>query len=125
MALGLNKVLLIGFAGKDPIIHDNSGLITARFSLATGNKYKDKNTGQLIEDTEWHNIVCFSKLALIAQKIVKKGCRLYIEGSIKSSKYFKDNYEKLSFNIIAKVLISVDSVKYNNDGVDNIEIANI
>lgn len=71
--MALNKVMLIGNAGKDPEVrHLEGGSLLARFSLATTERYKDKN-GELQELTEWHNIVCWRSLAERAEKFVKKG----------------------------------------------------
>lgn len=85
--MSLNKVLLIGNVGKDPEVrHLESGAVTASFSLATSERYKDRN-GEVKDITEWHNIVCWRGLAEIVEKYVKKGTQLYIEGKIRTRSY--------------------------------------
>ncbi len=77
---GINKVILVGNLGKDPEVrHLEGGATVATFSLATGESYKDKN-GQRVEKTEWHNIVMWRGLAEVAEKFLKKGQMVYIEG---------------------------------------------
>ena len=83
--------MLIGNAGKDPEVrHLEGGSLLARFSLATTERYKDKN-GELQELTEWHNIVCWRSLAERAEKFVKKGSQLYIEGRLRSRNWEDKN----------------------------------
>lgn len=82
--MSLNKVMLIGNVGKDPEVrHLEGGSVVARFSLATTERYKDKN-GEFQEQTEWHNIVCWRLLAERAEKYVKKGSQLFVEGRLRS-----------------------------------------
>ncbi len=86
--MSLNKVLLIGNAGKDPEIrHLESGVMNATFSLATTERFRDRNSGEMREQTEWHNIVCWRNLAELAEKYVRKGTQLFIEGRIRSRSY--------------------------------------
>jgi len=81
---GVNKVILVGNLGKDPEVrHLEGGAAVASFSLATSESYKDKS-GQRIEQTEWHNIVVWRGLAEIAEKYLKKGMTIYIEGKLRS-----------------------------------------
>jgi len=83
----INKVILLGNVGKDPEIrHIPNGAAVAQFSLATSETYKDKN-GSKTTQTEWHNIVLWRGLAEIAEKYVKKGDQLYVEGKIRSRSY--------------------------------------
>lgn len=85
--MSLNKVMLIGNVGKDPEVrHLESGAVTASFTIATTEKYRDKS-GEQKEQTEWHNIVCWRNLAEIAEKYVKKGSQLFVEGKIRSRSY--------------------------------------
>jgi single-strand DNA-binding protein len=85
--MSLNKVMLIGNVGKDPEVrHLESGAATASFTLATTERYKDRN-GENKEQTEWHNIVCWRALADLVEKYVKKGTQLYIEGRIRTRSY--------------------------------------
>ncbi|HBF87814.1 MAG TPA: single-stranded DNA-binding protein [Bacteroidales bacterium] len=83
----LNKVILIGNVGKDPEIrHLEGGATVASFSLATNETFKNK-AGEKVTNTEWHNIVLWRGLAEIAEKYVKKGTPIYIEGKIKTRSY--------------------------------------
>lgn len=85
---GINKVMLIGGVGKDPEVrYTPSGAPVASLSLATDDSYKDRNTGEQVKVTDWHNIVVFGKLAEIVQQYVKKGSRLYVEGKQKTRKW--------------------------------------
>lgn len=85
--MSLNKVLLIGNVGKDPEVrHLENGSMVARFSLATTEKFKDKN-GEFQEQTEWHNVVCWRSLAERIEKYVKKGSQLFVEGKIRTGSW--------------------------------------
>ena len=90
--MSLNKVLLIGNAGRDPEVrHLESGVVTATFSLATTEKFRDRTSGELKEQTEWHNIVCWRNLAEVAEKYIRKGTQLFIEGRIRTRSYNDSN----------------------------------
>ena len=84
---GVNKVILVGNLGKDPQVNylDN-GIAVANFSLATTESYKNKE-GEKVSQTEWHNIVLWRGLAEVAEKYLKKGSSVYIEGKIKTRKW--------------------------------------
>ena len=85
MAGSINKVILIGNLGKDPEVrHLESGVAVCNFSIATGETYKDKNSGEKITHTEWHNIVLWRGLAEVAEKYLKKGAKIYIEGKLRT-----------------------------------------
>lgn len=87
----VNKVILIGNVGADPDIrYLDGGVAVARFSLATTESYKNKN-GERVDQTEWHNIVLWRNLAEIAEKYVKKGMKLYIEGRIRNRSWEDQN----------------------------------
>ena len=89
MAGSLNKVLLIGRLGADPEIKQMvNGKSVARLSLATSNTWKDKNTGEKKEKTEWHRVVIFNEgLVNVIQQYLKKGAQIYIEGQITTRKW--------------------------------------
>ena len=89
MAGSLNKVLLIGRLGADPEIKQmNNGKNVARMSLATSDSWKDKNTGEKKEKTEWHRVVIFNEgLVNIVQQYLKKGAQIYIEGQLTTRKW--------------------------------------
>ena len=84
---GVNKVILIGNLGKDPEVrYLDNGVAVANFSLATTESYKNKE-GERVSQTEWHNIVLWRGLAEIAEKFLKKGSAIYVEGKIRSRKW--------------------------------------
>ncbi len=89
MALSLNKVILIGNVGRDPEIRNtNDGKEIISLSIATSESWKDKGTGERREKTEWHRVVVFNEgLVGIIKNLVKKGSRLYIEGSLQTRKW--------------------------------------
>ena len=85
MAGSINKVILIGNLGKDPEVrYLESGVAVCNFSIATGETYKDKNSGEKVTHTEWHNIVLWRGLAEVAEKYLKKGAKIYIEGKLRT-----------------------------------------
>jgi single-strand DNA-binding protein len=98
----VNKVILVGNLGKDPEIrYLPSGEPVANITIATSSKYKNK-TGELVEETEWHRVTFFGKLAEIAGQYLKKGRPVYVEGRLKTRKYTdKDGVEKYATDIIA------------------------
>ena len=105
--MSLNKVLLIGRLGQDPekrMLSSGESVVT--FSLATSNVWKDRNTGERKESTEWHRITLFRALADIAAQYLNKGRQIYIEGHIKSHRYVgKDGVERTSYDIIADQMV--------------------
>lgn len=102
---GINKCIIVGTCGKDPETKFMpSGKAVTNISVATSEQWKDKQTGQKQEATEWHNVVFFDRLAEIAGEYLKKGAQVYIEGKIKTEKYEKDGVARYSTKIIAKEL---------------------
>lgn len=100
MAYSLNKVQLIGNVGKEPeLAYSQSGNPYLRFSIATTSSIKDK-TGNWVEKTEWHNITVFGKPAETAQKFLKKGSKVFVEGKLSNSEYEKDGVKRYSYNIL-------------------------
>lgn len=80
----MNKVMLIGNVGKEPDVrHLEGGAVVASFSLATNKTYRNKS-GEKVQETEWHNLVCWNKTAEICEKYVKKGDKLYVEGELRT-----------------------------------------
>lgn len=106
---GVNKVILIGNLGKDPEIQFLEGNIAvAKFSLATSEKFKDKE-GTVFSQTEWHNIVVWRGLAEMAQKYLQKGNRVYLEGRLKTRHWEdKEHRRNTITEIIADNLIMMD-----------------
>lgn len=107
----LNKVQLIGRLGQDPDTQSTqSGLIVARLSIATTEKWRDKNTGELNENTEWHRVVFYGRQAEIAQEYLSKGSLVYVEGKIKTNKYTdKDGIDRWSTEINGSILNMLSS----------------
>ncbi len=99
----VNKVILVGNCGRDAEIrYQPSGLAVATVTLATSSRRKDKNTGESIEETQWHRITFFDRLAEIAGEYVKKGKPIYVEGRLKYGKFTnKDGVEQNTCDIIA------------------------
>ena len=99
----VNKVILVGNCGRDPEIrYLPSGQAVANVSVATSSRRKDKNTGETIEDTQWHRVTFYDRLAEIAGEYVKKGRPIYVEGRLKYGKYTgQDGIEKNTVDIIA------------------------
>ena len=88
MARGINKVILIGHVGGDPEVrYMPNGNAVATISLATTESWKDKQTGEKQDRTEWHRVVCFNRLGEIVGEYVRKGSKLYIEGSLRTRKW--------------------------------------
>lgn len=88
MARGINKVILIGHVGGDPEVrYMPNGNAVATISLATTESWKDKQTGEKQERTEWHRVVCFNRLGEIVGEYIRKGSKVYIEGSLRTRKW--------------------------------------
>ena len=88
MARGLNKVMLIGNLGNDPEIrHTNSGMAVATLSLATAESWKDRDSGETKDKTEWHRVVFFGRVAEVAEQYLRKGSQIYIEGRLQTRKW--------------------------------------
>jgi len=103
MARGVNKVILVGNLGADPETRytTNGGAITS-IRIATSESWKDKQTGENQERTEWHRIKFFGKLAEIAGEYLKKGSQVYVEGSLRTDKYTdKEGVERYTTDIVA------------------------
>ena len=119
MAGSVNKVILIGNLGRDPEIrHTQSGSKIANLSLATSDSWKDKNTGERREKTEWHRVVIFSEgLANIAEKYLKKGSKVYIEGALQTRKWTdKDGVDKYSTEVVLQGFNSTLTMLDGRDG---------
>ena len=111
MARGINKVILIGTLGKDPETKNfpNGGSLT-QFSIATSESWKDKNTGERKEQTEWHRIVLNNRLGEIAQQYLRKGSKVYIEGSLRTRQWTDQNgQERYTTEIRGEQMQMLDS----------------
>lgn len=105
MARGINKVILIGNVGQDPEVkYMPSGGAVTNISVATTDSWKDKNTGQPQERTEWHRVVFFGRLAEIAGEYLRKGSKVYIEGSLRTRKWQgQDGSDRYTTEIVVDV----------------------
>ena len=126
MAGSLNKVLLIGRLGADPEIKQMvNGKSVARLSLATSNTWKDKNTGEKKEKTEWHRVVIFNEgLVNVVQQYVKKGTQVYIEGQLTTRKWKdeKSGLDRYSTEIILQGFNSSFKIlSSKNSQVENLQ----
>ena len=110
MARGINKVILIGNLGRDPETrYTKGGAPVTNFSVATSESWRDRESGEQQERTEWHNVVCFARLAEIAGEYLKKGSKVYIEGSLRTSSWEQDGQKKYRTEIMARELQMLDS----------------
>ena len=111
MARGINKVILIGNLGNDPETrYTQSGSAVANLSLATSETWKDKQTGQPQERTEWHRVVFFNRLAEIAGEYLRKGSKVYIEGSLRTRKWQdQSGQDRYTTEIVVNEMQMLDS----------------
>jgi len=111
MARGVNKVILIGNLGNDPDVrYTAGGAAVANISIATSESWKDKNTGDPQERTEWHRVVFFGRLAEIVSEYLKKGSKVYVEGRLQTRKWQdKQGNDRYSTEIVANEMQMLDS----------------
>ena len=111
MARGINKAILIGNLGRDPETrYTKDGAAVTNFSIATSESWKDRQTGEQQERTEWHNIVCFARLGEIAGEYLRKGSKVYIEGRLQTRKWQdKEGHDRYSTEIVANEMQMLDS----------------
>jgi len=111
MARGINKVILIGNLGKDPEVRysPNGGAVTT-ITLATSESWKDKNTGEQVDKTEWHRVVFFRRLAEVAGEYLKKGSKVYIEGKLQTRKWQdQQGQDRYTTEVVANEMQMLDS----------------
>lgn len=110
MARSVNKVTLIGTLGRDPEVrYLPNGNAVANLSLATDESYNDKQTGQKVEQTEWHRLTVYGRLAEICQQYLKKGSRAYFEGRLRTREWEKDGIKRYTTEIITNEMMMLDS----------------
>jgi single-strand DNA-binding protein len=111
MARGVNKVILIGNLGKDPEVrYMPNGQAVANVTIATSETWKDKTSGEQKEQTEWHRVVFFRRLAEIAGEYLKKGSKVYIEGRLQTRKWQnKEGQDQYTTEIVANEMQMLDS----------------
>ena len=107
MARGINKVILIGHLGQDPEVRAlPSGSSIANLRIATTESWKDKQSGEFKEQTEWHTVVLFGRTAEVAAEYLKKGSQVYIEGSLRTRKWQdKQGQERYTTEIVANEML--------------------
>lgn len=107
---GVNKVIIVGHLGRDPETrYSQQGTAFTNFSVATSESWSDKATGEKKERTEWHHIVCMARLAEIAGEYLRKGSKVYIEGSLRTNQWEQDGQKKYRTEIVARELQMLDS----------------
>jgi len=111
----INKAIIVGNLGQDPEkkVSDNGTVITT-FSVATLEKWKDKNSGQFTEQTEWHRIVAFGRLAEICADYLSKGSKVYIEGRLQTRSWEKEGVTRYTTEIVAREMKMLDSKADNS-----------
>lgn len=111
MSRGINKVILIGNLGNDPEVkYMPNGNAVANITIATSESWKDKNTGEQVDKTEWHRIIFFRKLAEIVGKYLKKGSKVYIEGKLQTRKWQdKNGNDRYTTEVVANEMQMLDS----------------
>lgn len=120
MARGVNKVILIGNLGADPEVrYTTSGGAVANLRLATTDQWRDKATGENREQTEWHRVVMFGRLGEIAGEYLKKGSKIYLEGSIRTRKWTdKEGQDRYTTEIVANEMQMLDGRGEGGGGGD-------
>jgi len=118
MARGINKVILVGNLGNDPEVrYGNNGAAIANLSVATSDSWKDKNTGEQVEKTEWHRVVMFNRLGEIAGEYLRKGSKVYIEGKLQTRKWQdQSGQDRYTTEIVANEMQMLDSRGDNQGG---------
>ena len=111
MARGVNKVILIGNLGRDPEVrYTASGSAIANVTIATSDSWKDRQTGEQQERTEWHRVVFFSRLAEIAAEYLKKGSKVYVEGRLQTRKWQdQQGQDRYTTEIVGNEMQMLDS----------------
>jgi len=121
MARGINKVILIGNLGKDPEVrYMANGSAVATLTVATSETWKDKQTGQAQEKTEWHRVVYFNRLGEIAGEYLKKGSKIYVEGSLRTRKWQdQSGQDRWSTEIVGNELQMLDGKGSSGSTLDD------
>lgn len=121
MSRGINKVIIVGNLGQDPETkYTAGGAAITNISVATSESWKDKQTGQTQEKTEWHRIVLFNRLAEVAGEYLKKGSKVYIEGKLQTRKWQdQGGIERYTTEIVANEMQMLDSRSENSSGTSN------
>src|SRR5690606_20943974 len=117
MARGVNKAILIGNVGGDPEVrHMPNGNAVANITLATSDTWKDKNTGQQQERTEWHRVVFFGRLAEVVGEYTRKGSKLYVEGKLQTREWEKDGIKRYTTEVVVDMTGQMQLLDGRPDG---------
>ncbi len=118
MARGVNKVILVGNLGQKPEMrYTQTNTAVATLSIATSESWKDKDSGEQREKTEWHRVVFFGKLAEIAEQYLDKGSQLYVEGKLQTRKWQdKDGNDRYTTEILGNEMNMLGGKKFSGDG---------
>jgi single-strand DNA-binding protein len=121
MSRGINKVILIGNLGNAPEIrYTPSGSALANVSIATSEAWRDKQSGELQERTEWHKVVFFNRLAEIVGEYLHKGSKIYVEGSLRTRKWQdKNGMDRYTTEVVANEMQILDSKASGHQSVEN------
>ena len=116
MARGINKVILVGNLGRDPETrYLPSGGAVTNVSLATSRSWKDRDSGEQREKTEWHRVVFFNRLGEIAGEYLKRGSKVYVEGELRTREWEKEGQKHFTTEIVANEMQMLDSKGGNSD----------
>ena len=116
MARGTNKVILVGNLGRDPETrYLPSGGAVTNVSLATSRSWKDRDSGEQKEKTEWHRVVFFNRLGEIAGEYLKRGSKVYVEGELRTREWEKEGQKHFTTEIVATEMQMLDSKGGNSD----------
>ncbi len=116
MARGINKVILVGNLGRDPETrYLPSGGAVTNVSLATSRSWKDRDSGEQKEKTEWHRIVFFNRLAEIAGEYLKRGSKVYVEGELRTREWEKEGQKHFTTEIVGSEMQMLDSKGGSSD----------
>lgn len=117
MARGINKVILIGNLGADPTVrYMPNGEAVANITIATSESWKDKNTGEQQEKTEWHRVIFFRRLAEVVGEYLKKGSKIYVEGKLQTKKWQdKQGQDRYTTEVIANEMQMLDTRQSGNN----------
>ena len=120
MARGINKVILVGNLGRDPETrYLPSGGAVTNVSLATSRSWKDRDSGEQKEKTEWHRVVFFNRLGEIAGEYLKRGSKVYVEGELRTREWEKEGQKHFTTEIVANEMQMLDSKGGNSDYENN------
>lgn len=110
MARGINKAILIGNLGRDPDVrYTQEGRAVTNFSIATSEQWRDRNTNEQQERTEWHRVVCFGRLAEITGEYLRRGSKVYIEGRLQTRSWERDGQTHYTTEVVANEMQMLDS----------------